>query len=215
MFKTFIQHLFIGSLLVVVVNAAGSSLANLPADQKTSICAKSVAFCLNTCLQKVAVNTCDPISMSWDCQCADLPLPVSVHYFPIQAQQCVMETQDCRNECAVTGKTGQEIDTCSNLCDQKFVCGTPDAKETVNFNKAPLTVPSNAPTSSMSTGVSTQTVEPIIPTSGTTTNSNSASTFPKSSPTSSPVSGGSSSNVSRNVVVISVFILGSVIFCCT
>ena len=125
-------YIFLSVFLTSVVEAR-YSVGKLPLDQRQSICTKTTAFCLNACLQKTSSNTCDVETMAFSCLCEDGKSPVDVHYFPIQAQQCVGENQDCRNSCASQGLIGQALDTCSNLCDQQFVCGTPNAQEQLDF----------------------------------------------------------------------------------
>lgn len=148
--KMFSKILFVVAI-ALCVNAA--DISSLPADQKATICTKNTAFCVNVCLQKTLVNTCDSNSLVWDCQCQDNALPVSKHYFPIQAQQCVFETQQCRNACVTTGGAVQAIETCSNLCDQQFNCGNPTAGEQTNFS-------SGAPMKSSNGTVSQNTIVP-------------------------------------------------------
>ncbi len=121
-------------LLVLSSLVEGINLVDLPLDQKQTICVKSTSFCLNTCNQLVKENTCDAATLQFSCVCSNGPLPVSIHFFPIQAQQCVYETQQCRDDCAVLhGANVDNMVMCSNLCDQHFNCGTPTAKETKNY----------------------------------------------------------------------------------
>lgn len=133
-------------------------LSALPLDQKTSICTKNTAFCLNTCLQQVQVNTCDPITMQFQCSCSSGPLPVDIHYFPIQAQQCVGETQDCRNGCAISaGSNSGQLQTCSNNCDVYFACGTAAAKEKMIFYPSNSATTATVPSATVSNVLSTTT----------------------------------------------------------
>jgi hypothetical protein len=113
--------------------ALSYDLAALPSDQKKSICDKNIAFCTNTCVRGLLKNTCDPQTMSFECQCVG-DLPVSKMYFPINAQQCVGETQDCRNSCffEFTSDT-DKVTTCSNTCDAEFSCGTKQSKQSKQF----------------------------------------------------------------------------------
>jgi hypothetical protein len=133
----FVQFLMLVVPIIPCIWAANYDLANLPIEDRKSICTKNTAFCLNACLQKISTNICVIDTLQFSCVCQDGTFPVDLHYFPIQAQQCVGENQDCRNECATSGKIGNELDTCSNLCDQKFVCGTPNAMEKKNFQVQP------------------------------------------------------------------------------
>ncbi len=109
----------------------------LPEATRRSLCGKNTAFCLNACLQKTSANTCDVNTMLWECVCDGSKVPVSPHYFPLQAQQCIGENGDCRNACVIdgsaSGQSSAEINACAYACDQKFVCGTATAGESKNF----------------------------------------------------------------------------------
>lgn len=150
------NHLFRLSICLVTfftfnVGATSFNLAALPYDQKKSICDKNLAFCERTCSQGVLVNSCDSENMSFECDCVG-NLPVSHLYFPINAQQCVGETQDCRNACffEFTSNT-DKVATCSNTCDAEMACGT--AKST---QKKQFFVNSNSTSSSTSEPTSTK-----------------------------------------------------------
>ena len=122
------------STCITIVEAAGYDISSLPVDQKQTICDKHIAFCTNTCNGNTLRNSCNASTMVFDCACSAGPLPVSLHYFPIQAQQCVGETQDCRDMCVANDPTGKDVVACSARCDKTFACGTAAAAEKMNFS---------------------------------------------------------------------------------
>jgi hypothetical protein len=127
----------ISSIIFSIVSASSYDISALSSAEKQVICVKNLAFCTNTCNNQTAANTCDASTMQFTCACSTGPLPVSLHYFPIQAQQCVGEDQDCRNACVANDPTGANVINCSNECDIHFNCGTPSAGETKNFSPDP------------------------------------------------------------------------------
>lgn len=210
---------FLFTLALIAPAFADYNLALLPLADRESICNKNTAFCLNACLQKTSSNLCAVDTMQFSCVCQDGKLPVDVHYFPIQAQQCVGENQDCRNECA-TRKTRNEIDACSNLCDQHFVCGTPNAAEQTNFQASDETVASvihaHASSSSHSTSSSSSSALPrstFTSTTSTTTSTTSTSKDDSSSTnTATPyVNGAKRTGTLDYVPIVSIVIALSII----
>ena len=146
-------------------------LRNLPFVQRSQICSNNVAFCLNACQHKITSNTCDANTMIWVCQCDGMAVPVSKHYFPLQATQCIGENQDCRDNCFTSGNTGQALDSCGNICDQQFVCGTPNATEKIDFSaeSAPASSSSASSSSASSTSASSSSASSTRTASGSST----------------------------------------------
>jgi hypothetical protein len=180
-------------------------LAALPINERQMICGKNIAFCLNACNQLVSENTCSMHTMAFTCTCTNGQSPVDIHYFPIQAQQCIGENQDCRNACSSSFPISDNVSVCSNLCDQKFVCGTPNAAEEKIFKDAvfpiapiasvsvidPVATSSSSPLSSSSSSssailASTSTFVPrIVPVASISTTSTTYVAFPTAKGTSS------------------------------
>ena len=95
---------------------------------------KNSAYCDATCSSYLAsVNSCQPDSLLWNCECTGKALPISFHCFPIQVQQCAGDVAECKTTCLSTSLNQMDAQSCSQNCDSVLMCNTISATETRNF----------------------------------------------------------------------------------
>ncbi|KAJ3324577.1 hypothetical protein HDV06_006481 [Boothiomyces sp. JEL0866] len=144
--------------------AAVNAINPLPQQDMTTkqgICAEQLSYCSVSCFTSVSVNTCDPNTMLFQCQCnpsngavvdpnTGLPLPKGVfptlnfHAMPVQFYECQAEDLNCVNGCVGSS----DIATCSANCHSKYSCGSNNAGETLSLGQIGSNVVSNTTTGS-------------------------------------------------------------------
>ncbi|KAJ3312842.1 hypothetical protein HDV04_002652 [Boothiomyces sp. JEL0838] len=144
--------------------AAVNAINLLPQQDMTTkqgICAEQLSYCSVSCFTSVTVNTCDPNTMFFQCQCnpsngaavdpnTGLPLPRGVsptlnfHAMPVQFYECQAEDLNCVNGCVGSS----DIATCSANCHSKFSCGSNNAGETLSLGQIGAAVVNNSTTGS-------------------------------------------------------------------
>lgn len=93
-----------------------------------ALCSSTKEYCFVACnYTEPQVNTCDPATKTWDCQCANgFNQTIIDQLFPIAFQECQESYTGCVNDC--TKKTpGQEQLDCVVGCNTNLKCGTRDA----------------------------------------------------------------------------------------
>jgi hypothetical protein len=112
---------------------AYSLVENERLEQRVQYCRENSYECAVHCPSAPpAINSCDPETMKWDCQCAGFTAPkVSYSQFKISYYQCNGELDECVEDClkAIT----PDRNTCSAKCKDDKKCGTASARQSETF----------------------------------------------------------------------------------
>ena len=94
-------------VLATIANVVAQyNLAALPLGDRTSICTKTTAFCLNACLQKVSSNLCAVSTMQFSCVCENGSSPSTFTTFPSKLNNVSEKIRIVATNSLLPGKLG-------------------------------------------------------------------------------------------------------------